>query len=77
MPEIHYRHFVAEIWVFKTLFFKRYSRYTTDTCRQKIASDGTQHLAMGPCIKNFTDDKSITGNLAMSPGRDFAQNLAI
>jgi len=44
---------------------------------QKIASDGAQHLAMGPCIKNVTHDKSITEQLVMNPRRDFVQNLAI
>jgi len=44
---------------------------------QKIASDGAQNLAMGPCIKNVTHDKSITGKLVINTRHDFAQNLVI
>jgi len=41
---------------------------------QKHASDGAQHLAMGPCIKNVTHDKSTTAKLVMNSRSDFAQN---
>jgi len=49
----------------------------TQACSQKIASDGAQNLAMGPCIKNVTYDKSITKKIVMNTRRDFAQNVAI
>jgi len=44
---------------------------------QKVASDGAQNLALGPCIKNVTHDKYITAKLVMNSRCNFVQKLAI